>query len=252
MKNCKKLNLSSNSIQYVEKNALENLWSLQELLLNNNSITDIASINPSKLFYYNKNIRVLNLSSNYITDLGRDENTILYSDSLEILDVSNCRITSLVGEKLLSGLKNLTFLNISSNPLTTLSGLYSTTLKILDIRNCMFNYINENALSGLVNLEILDISQNDQLHLNNPLLTPKLEMLDASLCSIRTPELHEMTELKSAFLNGNRIKRLKAYQFSKNTKITNMDLSENHVEFVCILFDNFIYNYNIISIKFKF
>lgn len=234
MKNCKKLNLSSNNIQSIPKNSLGDLWSLEELILSSNSIMDVASINPSSLFYYNKNIKVLNLSNNYFTDLGQDENSIFYSDSLEVLDVSNCRIASLVGEIVLSGLKNLTFLNLSNNPLTTLSGLYSRTLNILDIRGCLLNYLGESALNGLINLEILDISQNDQLYLDNSLMSPKLKILDVSLCSVRTPDLQDMTELRSAFLNDNRIRRIKAYQFAKNIKLVHLDLSKNHVEFVRI------------------
>jgi len=234
MSNCKTLDLSANNIQTIDKFALENLWSLEELILSNNSIADIALINPNTLFYNNKNIKVLNLSNNPFADLGRDPNTMLYSESLEVLDVSKCRIVSLVGQLVLDGLKMLTYLNLSNNPLTRLDALFSVTLKILNVKGCLLGRLGEGALSGFGNLEILDASLNDQLYIDSSLRSPTLESLDVSFCSVRTPNLLGMTELRSAFLNNNRIRKLAAYQFANNTKLVTLDLSKNNVETVRI------------------
>lgn len=232
MVKCKKLNLSINNIQNIEKVALQNLWDLQDLILSDNSIKDIADINPSELFVNNKNITFLNLSNNPLMDLGRDNKTILVSESLEILDVSRCHIYSLVGSFILGGLKKLKYLNLSNNPLSQFDGLFSNSLTTLSIRGCLLVHLNDGALRGFNNLEILDASLNDQLFINNVIVSTSLNTLDISQCSVRMPNLQGMAALKFAFMNGNRIKRLPAYQFANNTKLITLDLSENHVETV--------------------
>lgn len=175
---------------------------------------------------------MLNLSNNALADLGRDPESTLYSGSLEVLDVSRCRITSLVGPVALQGLKRLTYLDLSHNPLVRLDALYSGTLRMLNVRGCQLNRIGDSALAGLEKLDVLDTSQNDRLDMDNAILAPTLKTLDVSVCSVRTPNLHGMTELRSAFLNGNRIRRLAAYQFANNTKLFTLDLSKNHLETV--------------------
>lgn len=229
---CKKLNLSSNQIETINKYTFQNLWSLEELVLNENLIADIADINPNVLFYNNKNLRVLNLSGNPFDDLGRDLNTMLFSESLEVLDVSRCQIASLMGPLVLSGLKKLIYLDLSGNPLTHIDGLYSSTLKVLNVRGCQLSQLDNNALVGFQGLEVFDASLNDQLYVDNALVSPKLQSLDLSLCSIRAPNLTSMAELRSAFINGNRIKRIYAFQFINNSELMTLDLSGNHVETV--------------------
>lgn len=233
---CKKLNLSANNIQKIHELALQNLWNLEELILSNNSITDITEINPSVLFYNNKNIRLLNLSGNPLSDLGGAPDTIFYSESLEILDVSECQIVSLIGPMVLSGLKKLTYLNLSNNPLIRFDGIISSSLTILNLRGCLLNYFGMNALSGFKNLQILDAGQNEQLFMDYPIYSSSLKTLDVSQCSVRTPNLLGMTELQSAFLNGNQIRRLGANQFSNNTKLLHLDLSDNHINTVRIMY----------------
>lgn len=236
---CKKFNLSMNNIKNIEKVAFENLWSLEDLILSNNSITDIADINPSELFYNNKNIKYLNLSNNPLVDLGRDNNTILISESIEVLDVSQCQIVSLVGPIVLSGLKRLKYLNLSNNPLKIMDGLWSDSVTTLNIRGCILVHLSDDALSGLANLEILDVSLNDQLFIDNTIQSTSLVTFDISQCSVRIPNLRGMLGLKTVFMNGNRIKRLTAYQFANNTKLLNLDISENHIETVRIICQQF-------------
>lgn len=235
--NCKKLNLSSNNIQTIDMISLQNFWNLEELILSNNSIMDIDAISLNTLFKIDKYIKILNLSNNNFMDLGRDMDTVLYSESLEVLDVSNCRINSLVGPMVLSGLKNLTYLNLENNPLTRFDGLFSSTLTILNIRGCLLNYLNEGTLRGFKNLKIMDASLNDQLYITNAIHSTSLKTLDLSQCSVRTPNLLGMPDLRSAFLNSNSIRRLMAYQFVNNTKISLLDLSDNDVESVCIVYN---------------
>lgn len=239
MTKCKKLNLSMNNIQNIEKVALENLWNLEDLILSNNSITDIADINPSELFNYNKKIKFLDLSNNLFVDLGRDNNTILISESLEVLDVSQCRIDVLIGPIVLSGLKKLKYLNLSNNPLKQLDGLWSDSITTLNIRDCILAYISDDALSGFTNLELLDVSLNDRLFIDNTIQSNSLVTLDISQCSVRIPNLYGMLNLRTVFLNSNRIKRLAAYQFANSTNLINLDISENHIETVRIICQQF-------------
>lgn len=234
MVECKKLNLSGNNIQTIDRYVLQNLWSLEELILNNNSIMNISEINPSVLFNNNKNIKSLNLSSNPLTDLGRNPETIIYSESLEILDVSRCQIVSLVGSLVLAGLKKLKYLNLAYNPLIRLDSLISNNLQILNIMGCQLDYLSDGALAGLESLEILVASLNDQLNIKNIIQSSTLKSLDFSSCSVRTPNLFGMTELRSVSLYGNQIKKLVNYQFANNTKLVTLDLSKNDVEIVRI------------------
>lgn len=230
---CKKLNLSSNQIESINQYTFQNLLSLEELMLNENLIEDIADINPNVLFYNNINLRVLNLSGNPFEDLGRDLNTILISESLEVLDVSRCQITSLEGPLVLSELKKLVYLDLSNNPLIHMDGLYSGTLKVLNVRSCLLSQLDDNALVGFQGLELFDASLNDQLSLDNALFSSKLRSLDLSQCSIRSLNLTSMAKLQSAFINGNRIKQIHAFQFINNSELITLDLSGNHVETVC-------------------
>lgn len=232
---CKKLNLSNNNIRELHTFSKQKVWHLEELILSNNSIDDLSMLSHN-LLHNSKEIKLLNLSSNPITDLGSDEHTILISDSLEVLDVSHCQITSVVGPVILSGLKKLEYLNLSYNPLKYFDGVFSDSLKILNLRNCMINYLNVRALSDLRNLEIFDASLNDQMFLKSDIHATSLKTIDVSRCSLRAPNLLGMRELRSAFLNGNRIRRLEAYQFVNNTKLVYLDLSKNSVEVVRIIY----------------
>ncbi|XP_025408691.1 nephrocan-like isoform X2 [Sipha flava] len=226
---CKKLDLSNNNIHELHTFSELNVWHLEELILSNNSINDLSTLNHDLLFN-SKEIKLLNLSSNPITHLGYEEHTLLSSNSLEVLDVSNCQITSLIGPLVLSGLKKLEYLNLSNNPLKFFDGVFSYSLKILNIRNCLINYLGERALSDLKNLEIFDASLNEQLFLKSEIQARSLKTIDVSRCSLRTPNLLGMSELRSAFLNENRIRKLVAYQFINNTKLVHLDLSKNSVE----------------------
>lgn len=229
---CKTLNLSMNRIQEIDKFALQHLWDLENLTLSNNSITDMRSINPNFLIYSNKNIKVLDLSNNPLQYFGRDLDSMLYSESLEILDISGCRIATLKGPLVLGGLKKLLYLNLSNNPLTVIDGLFSSSLQTLSARGCQLSYLDGAVLNGLTNLQLFDVSLNDQLNLGNDIHSTELASVDLSMCSIREPNLQGMEKLKSAFLNGNRIRNLEAYQFVNNTMLCTLDLSGNHVSFV--------------------
>lgn len=235
MTNCKTLNLSNNRINKPENLSIQNLWLLEELILSNNSIDDISVVNRDLLSF--REFKSLNLSNNPITSLGKDENTLLISNSLKVLDVSYCQITSLVGPVVLSGLTNLENLNLSNNPLKLFDGVFSYSLKTLNIRNCLIDNLGEQALSYLRNLEEFIASQNDQMFLKDDVHTSSLKKIDVSRCSLRAPNLLGMSELTSAFLNGNRIRRLVDYQFINNSKIFELDLSKNSVEFVRIIYE---------------
>lgn len=232
MVNCKYLNLSYNNIHELNTFSIQNLWLLQDLILSNNSIDNVSMLNRDLLSFNSKDIKRLNLSSNPITNLGWDESTIMVSNSLEVLDVSNCLITSLVGPLVLSGLKKLEYLNLSNNPLKHFGGVLSDSLKKLSMRGCLINLLVENALSGLTSLEVFDASLNDQMCLSNDIHTSSLKTIDVSRCSLQSPNLLGMSELQTAFLDGNRIRRLVAYQFVNNTKLIMLDLSKNSVESV--------------------
>lgn len=114
--------------------------------------------------------------------------------------------------QIIHGLKNLEYLELSSNnfqhiPSNALSFCGSTLKKLYLYKNSITD-IHEDAFQNLTNLEVLDLSHNYLEHLPDYTLKPLKHLLYLSLKS-------------------NKFDNLSEYMFQANSKLVSLDLSQN-------------------------
>jgi Leucine-rich repeat (LRR) protein len=148
------LRLFENSITNIS--ALRGLTSLTDLSLGGNSITDISALRGLT------SLTELSLGGNSITDIS----ALSGLTSLTVLTLAGNSITDI---NVLSGLTSLTDLSLGGNSITDISALSGlTSLTILDLG---YNSITDiSALSGLTNLTELWLFNNPNLTDIQPLL----------------------------------------------------------------------------------
>ena len=134
------LNFGNNSLSYLYENLFAQNLNLQEVDLSTNNI-DIFN---AELFESNTNLRNLNLSSN---KLQFENEYILKSVSLEVLDVSYCNITELPSDAFVYLPEIQRFL-IKGNKLTNIDNALNSAQK------------TTTSIPILNNLQILDLSYN--------------------------------------------------------------------------------------------
>lgn len=108
-------------------------------------------------------LQVLNLSGNGLRDLGHGSFQSLSSESLRVLDVSHCAISSINGEEALRELPALTELRLAGNPLLSLPALHAPRLHHLDAASCRLRAVTTRVLSALPSLAHLVVSHNPDL-----------------------------------------------------------------------------------------
>mgnify|MGYP006277382023 CR=1 FL=1 len=183
------LNLENNQVDNIEP--LRNLTNLEHINLNNNLISDLT---PLKGFM-DDNLRILEVAHNPVFN----QEIVSNLTSLERL---NLAATGLDDIRILTGLTNLTDVNLSSNAITDISAFEEielTKLEKLDLSDNMIDSIEEvvwffdeslrefnlsknnisdiNFVQGLDNLEILDLSDNDIINIKVLTLVPTLKEL---------------------------------------------------------------------------
>lgn len=132
------VNVSGNSLVHIDPKTFSNLPNLVVLDLSNNLLHALHS----KIFINNKDLTKLYLSGNFFKHLP----PVLFQTTtkLHLLDVSNCRLTSLwnISESFMMRNRNilskLVYLNVSGNKLTKLHTHYFISLQNLqklDISN---------------------------------------------------------------------------------------------------------------------
>ncbi|XP_069675270.1 leucine-rich repeat-containing protein 15 [Periplaneta americana] len=225
------LELSSNKISTIPANAFRRLTKLKYLDLSNNLFTDWTQVNIRALLQSLIRLKTLKLSQNSLNYFkGRDRSISLESSSLEELHLKACRISEVDGQSL-SGLKKLTHLDLSSNPIKWLDDLASPTLKNLDVSFCDIDSMNPNALIKLPSLVSLKLTGNMQFAVNHGNLTSaSLQSFDAAYCSLSVPGLYGFPNLTYANLRGNKITYLKDRTFIKNKILVELDLSANEIK----------------------
>ena len=115
---------------------------------------------------------MLNLSGNGLQDLGHGSFQSLSSESLRVLDVSHCSISSINGEEALRGLPALAELRLAGNPLLSLPALHAPRLLDLDASHCRLRAVAARVLSALPRLTHLAVSHNPDLAVFQPPGTP--------------------------------------------------------------------------------
>lgn len=92
------LSLSSNRIQTIDENALTGCTNLRSLYLNHNNISNWVDINPNLLLQPAVHLEELSLAGNPLTSFTTvDQSYVLTSSSLKLLDLSDCKISKIVG-----------------------------------------------------------------------------------------------------------------------------------------------------------
>ncbi len=203
---------------------------MQSLDLSNNQIKSLSDINAASLLITNPKLQALNLSGNRLTDLGEAYDQILYSDSLLSLDVSRCAINQVQGPIVLLGLRKLSRLNLSKNPITRIDGLTSESLLSLDVSDCNIQFLRPDSFERLIKLKELRAPRNP--HLNDQYWKPSsksLTLIDVSYCALNSNYAIDLVESQTIILRGNRLREIPAYAFRNNVKLEVLDLSDNLV-----------------------
>ena len=143
------INLSRNAIQNINRQALKNLSSLEEIDLSNNQLFSMHALRGvfSELFRYTRQIKVINLSSNKLTYLPT--RTFASNINLKELDLSNNTLQQITFD--ISYLLNLSFLDLRFNAINYLDKQSQTFLDNLynsqkQLHNTTFNNISVQVL----------------------------------------------------------------------------------------------------------
>lgn len=225
------LNLANNQIEELPATLLsDQLPHLQSLDLSNNTILDVKNIQSIVL---SKELLYFKISYNPIRNLGYTTDNVLYSQSISHLDVSYCAIASIINPASFMYMLNLTYLDLSGNPLLVVDHIISSTLISLDLSNCLLGDkgIREESFKSVPNLLNLNLSMNSQFT-RFPLTIPislSVVNLDASYCAFEKVDLNSFPNLQHAILKGNIIKTLHNNMLSNNLQLQSLDISENSV-----------------------
>ncbi|XP_043279612.1 toll-like receptor 7 [Venturia canescens] len=250
------LDLSRNEIRSLpEESPLSGLRQLQELYLQHNAISSIASdaltgltslrvINvsynsleslPEAMFGSTRDLREIHLQRNELKNLPRGTFTRL--EQLLILNLGGNRLDSdNVDETTFLGLIRLIVLDLSYNVLTRIDAKMFKDLfflQILDLRNNSISHIESNSFMPLYNLHTLELSDN-RLHsvsaqlFNGLYVLNRLTLSGNAIVTIDQQAFKNCSDLKELDLSGNELtsvpEALRDLAFLKT-----LDLGENKI-----------------------
>ncbi|XP_011561863.3 insulin-like growth factor-binding protein complex acid labile subunit [Plutella xylostella] len=250
------LNLSRNAFEvWLNLNPNEVLLlatSLRVLDLSNNRFTSLGNLENQELFVSNSleililekcaiatihgrspllglsNLKVLRLSHNPLRRIHS-----LMSSTLRLLDVSNCQLSYIHHDSLVS-LPSLITLQMSHNfrlvLATTTETLLSDSLRYLDISYCN---VMQPSLEGFPNLRKAYISHNMVRYLTSMefVNNTKLEYLDLSynsISSIKRDTFRGLLKLKYLDLSWNEIPALPEDALLETPELSQINLSRNY------------------------
>lgn len=177
-RNVRILHLQENNIQTVSTQALGQLQMLEELHLDDNSISTVGVEDGA--FRAASNLKLLFIANNHLSsiplglpaglkELRLDDNRIVMIDRNAFKNVSEIQRVILDGNLLEDGaiteetfqnLENLKELSLARNSLRSLPVLLPRSLVRLSIQNNQMSNVPASAFSGLFQLEKLDLSGN--------------------------------------------------------------------------------------------
>ncbi|CAG9800806.1 unnamed protein product [Chironomus riparius] len=231
------LDLSENQIQKLKPNSLKGLVTLGMLNLSKNNISSWAGINPKTLLEPAVSLRELSLSGNPLTSFStNDENLMIVSKSLQLLDLSHCKISKIIGQQVLQGMNELKHLILSGNQIRSISDIESESLMTLDLSNNRLTSLMPTMLTGLPALSSLNLARNYRLSLENKngefVHSVSLRKIDLSFCNMDTIEIDGFPALTTAILKGNMLRQLTSDSFVNNQMLESLDLSQNSINSV--------------------
>lgn len=233
----KTLNLSHNRIEFIASNTILPI-NLQILILSYNNISNWLYINPTVIFQSALNLHTLDLSGNPIRAInGNDEKSLLISDSLRVLDLSDCQLTKLTGPLILTGMLNLEHFIIKSNPLLNLPDLKADKLIRFDASACKLTKLRRTVFTHMPMLTYVNLSDNHRLSLSlngdESVESESLRWIDLAQCYMDSVVLKGFPNVTTVLLNGNSLPQLTGDTFKNNERIEYLDLSYNaitHIE----------------------
>ncbi|XP_012271976.1 toll-like receptor 7 [Orussus abietinus] len=225
------LYLQHNSISEIATDALTGLTSLRIFNVSHNSLVGL----PEALFASTRDLREIHLEYNELRELPRGTFTRL--EQLLVLNLAGNRFGSdRVDETTFLGLIRLIVLDLSYNSLTRIDARMFKDLfflQILDLRNNSISHIESNAFLPLYNLHTLELSEN-KLHAVGPQLVNGLFVLNRltlssnTIATVDPLAFRNCSDLKELDLSGNELasvpEALRDLPFLKT-----LDLGENRI-----------------------
>ncbi|XP_020280472.1 chaoptin [Pseudomyrmex gracilis] len=205
------LNLGYNKISHVEPGDFEWAEDLEILLLRNNILTKLKA----ETFKGAGKLEELSLSFNHLTEL--DDNCFVgLEESLEILELSFAFATDVFPQRALRPLLNLRWLVLDNNNFQTIepTAFYSfQQLQYINMESNRLHYLPERIFLSSVHPELRDVKLGYNF----------LEAIPES-------SFHNLTELLSLDLTGNRIRVLSSGSIVDCPKLVTISLAYNRIQ----------------------
>ncbi|XP_011875216.1 PREDICTED: chaoptin [Vollenhovia emeryi] len=205
------LNLGYNKISHVESGDFEWAEDLEILLLRNNILTKLKA----KTFKGAGKLKELSLSFNHLTELD-DDCFVGLEESLDILELSFAFATDVFPQRALRPLSNLRWLVLDNNNFQTIeaTAFYSfQQLRYINMESNRLHYLPERIFLSSVHPELRDVKLGYNF----------LEAIPES-------SFHNLTELLSLDLTGNRIRVLASGSIIECPKLVTISLAYNRIQ----------------------
>ncbi|KAL5019776.1 hypothetical protein ScPMuIL_002668 [Solemya velum] len=191
------LDFKNNLIEAIPQFAFSFLSRVVEISFQHNHLTVI----PEKAFSEFKNLQMLNLSLNRITN----------------------------GSAILSTVPpSVTTLDLSRNPIKTLLARERVlSLEKLYLSNCKIDNIDEDAFAGLSSLKYLDLSYNHITSFDGEFLSLNYLDLSANWLTVPPPPIQS---LETLILSKNRISSIPEHIFSNMVDFKNLYIANNNLQ----------------------
>lgn len=228
--NLTELDLSSNTIQDIRRNAFEPLVSLYKLNLSHNSIDTL----PDKLFATHSPLSILSISHNRLSLLPADVFQNL--TNLQILDLSNNELKYLAEDTFSVNVK-LQHLDLTNNQLRSLPEkiFHSlTALQHLSLEANLLVRLEAEIFSKLTSLMVLNLARNPLWNLPDTLLPANntlfiLTISHTKLVNVNPSVFRNLRSLRKLYLSQNHnLQNLPNDTFAESQNLKIIDLQNNN------------------------
>lgn len=229
LKGLSTIKMTNVTITYIHPQAFAGLSELYSVNLTNAGIEEIGTFT----FHDNKKLHLLTLAGNNLRKSQEHNAPIVYSKTIEELDLSNCNLKTLQ-PKAFEGLENIMYINLANNDLQTLPEKVFSGIDTIEELNLSSNNISSLPRDVFANtsLAILTLSYNS-IKSNLDFGTNKLQKLDLSFNKIShvTGQMFQtMPNLSTLILKGNFLKKVDRLALYELKDLRQIDLSFNSLE----------------------
>ncbi|XP_072370191.1 toll-like receptor 8 [Scyliorhinus torazame] len=227
LQNLTKIDLSCNVLpgknMYMAKGSFSTLRNLKELYLDENQLFKIPMKLPSslKLLSLNSN-KILNITKDNLPNLSNVETLYL---SQNCYHHNPCNMPNHIGDGAFSSIKNLKFLRLASNNLTSVPRNLPETLISLSLRENRIQTINQDDFYQLIDLEFLDLTGNCPRCYNAPY--PCEPCPGGSSIHIHPYAFQRLTKLQTLILSSNCLDKMQSSWFQNCTDLKVLHLELN-------------------------